>query len=187
MKRPIVAVALCYAAGLAAGPLLRIPPLAALSLIALIAASQLVALLRNRPVFDGLLFGAIFLIGTIQAHRLDAPMREARGIVAALEQHPTVRLDGRLVSTDRTDGRRFVFRIGDCLLSPPGGDAVALPAFVHLSCSGDAFTSLSARPPLPGDTVRATGILRRPPDLRNPDVFNYRAWQERRGIAANMS
>ena len=63
MKRPIVIVAMIYAAGLCAGPLLRVPPPAAIAAVALIAASQAVALALGRRASDPLLFAAVFTIG----------------------------------------------------------------------------------------------------------------------------
>jgi competence protein ComEC len=186
MKRPIVIVAMVYAAGLCAGPLLRLPPTPTLAVIALIALSQAVLLAMRRPAMDALLFAAIFLIGDYRQYRIEAENRAARDQVAALATHSTVRVEGRLASTDRTYPARLTYRLQDCVVHSDDNTAVEFPTAIQLACSGAAFEKARDVSPLPGDRVVVEGQLARPPDLSNPDVFNYRAYLERNGVGASV-
>jgi competence protein ComEC len=187
MKRPIVIVAMVYVAGLAVGPLLRLPPTASLAAIALIAASQLVLLATKRAAMDGLLFAAVFLIGDYRQQVIESENRTAREQAVRLEKLPVARIEGRLASTERTYPTRRTYRLEDCVVR--GGDAgagVRFPTAIQLVCSGAAFEEVRDAPPLPGDRVMVEGRLARPPDLSNPDVFNYSAYLENKGIGASV-
>ncbi|KPK68770.1 MAG: hypothetical protein AMJ84_10610 [Acidithiobacillales bacterium SM23_46] len=186
MKRPVVVVAIVYVAGLCAGPLVRLPPDLTLALVGLIALSQLVLLLRRRAAHDLLLFAAVFLLGDFQHSRIEVQNETARQRAAQLESRGPVRLEGRLASTDRTYDARQTFRLKDCVVRRAGGAAVEFPTAIQLVCSGGAFENARARPPSPGDRVVAFGQFKRPLELSNPDIFNYRAYLEDHGIGASL-
>ena len=186
MKRPVVIVAVVYAAGLAAGSLLRLPPLVVLGGIAAIAVSQIIVLARGRRASDLLLLAAVFLIGDYRQNRIEAQDRAARERLAILESREHVRLEGRLVSMDRVYPGRRTFRLDDCVVRRGDEPPIRFPTAIQLVCSGPAAEAMATRPPVPGDRVVATGRLERPPDLSNPDVFNYRAHLERDGVGASL-
>jgi len=187
MKRPIVIVAMAYVAGLAVGPLLRLPPTVSLAAIALIALSQIVLLAMRRAAMDVLLFAAVFVIGDYRQQVIENENRAAREQAARLEKLPVARIEGRLASTERTYPTRRTYRLEDCLVR--GGDegaGVRFPTAIQLVCSGAAFERVREAPPRPGDRVTVEGPLVRPPDLSNPDVFNYSAYLENKGIGASV-
>jgi len=175
-----------YVAGLLAGALLRLPPALILPAVALIVLTQAVLLARGRPASDALLFAAVFLIGGWQRERIEAQNLEARDQLARFDKRAAVRVEARLASTERTYPERLTFRLKDCVIRGRDGAAVEFPTAIQLVCNEDAFEKVSAQPPAPGDRVAVEGRLAPPPDLSNPDVFNYRAYLERNGIGASL-
>jgi len=186
MKRPIVIVAMLYVAGLSAGALLAIPPTLTLALIALIGLSQVILLAMGRPAVDALLFAAVFLIGDYQHSRIETQDKAARNQLAALDSQSVVRIEGRLAKTDRVYRRRITYRLVDCVIHSKDGSVLEFPTAIQLACSGEAFEKVSRQPPAPGDRVVVDEKLVRPPDLSNPDVFNYRAYLENHGVGASV-
>lgn len=186
MKRPVVIVAMVYVAGLGAGPLLRLPPILVLAVVGLIALSQIVVLTRGRKASDPLLFAAVFLIGALRQGAIDDENRAARALLERLESRLPVHVEGRLASTDRTYATRRTLRLTDCVIHARDGATVRFPTAIQLACTGSAMDAVNETPPSPGDRVVAQGPLKRPPDLSNPDVFNYRAYLENHGIGASL-
>jgi competence protein ComEC len=175
-----------YVAGLLAGGLLRLPPAVMLPAVALIVLSQIILLVRGRAANDVLLFAAVFLIGGYQRERIEAQNQEARERLALLEKQVVLRVEGRLASTERSYPTRLTYRLQDCVIRTSDGAVVEFPTAIQLVCNEDAFEKAREAPPAPGDRVAVDGRLVRPPDLSNPDVFNYRAYLERNGIGASL-
>ena len=142
---------------------------------------------RGRAAIDALLFAAVFLVGDYQQNRIEAENKAARAQMALLEDKDVVRVEGRLVSTDRTYATRRVYRLKDCRIRNDDGRVLEFPTAIQLVCSAAAYEKVHNKPPAAGDRVVAEGRLARPPDLSNPDVFNYRAYLERNGIGASLS
>jgi len=186
MKRPIVIVAMIYAAGLCASPLLRVPPPAAIAAVALIAASQAVALALGRRASDPLLFAAVFTIGLCRHEGIARDDLAARLLLERFEGEKIVRVEGRLASTGRSYKSVGLLVLKDCTISAGNGEPAEFPTMIQLVCAGGALEKIAAKPPSPGDRVVAEGRIEKPPDLRNPDVFNYRAYLESRGIGASI-
>jgi len=186
MKRPIVIVAMAYVAGLAAGEVLKLPPLLTLAIVAAIAVSQIILLTRRRAAVDLLLFAAVALIGDLQQARIEGQDHRTRELLASFPTNLIVRVEGRLASTERIQDERITFCLHDCTSRSDEGPVVEFPTAIQLTCSGAAFEQIREAPPAPGDRVVAEGRLARPSDLRNPDVFNYRAYLEQRGIGASL-
>jgi len=177
---------MAYVGGLSTGPLLRLSPTLALVIIALIVLTQIVMLAKGRVAIDSLLFAAVFLVGVYQQNRIEEQNQVARERVSQLEKQTTVRVEGRLAATDRTYPTRLTYRLKDCVVRGNDGSVVEFPTAIQLACSGEAFEKARNESPMSGDRVIAEGRLRRPPDLSNPDVFNYRAHLERNGIGASV-
>lgn len=186
MKRPIVIVAMVYAAGLAAGSLFRLPASWLLAAVGLIALHQFVQLCRGRRAVDRLLLAGLFLLGVLQHQRIEAQNQASRVVVSQFEGADVVRVEARLVASDREYEDRQTFRLDDCTLRRGNGEAVRSPMEIQLVCTAEAYKTVHINPPRPGDRVTATGRLRSPSGLANPDVFNYRAYLESRGIGASL-
>ena len=186
MRRPVILAAIVYVAGLSAGHWLRLPTPVLLGVIGAIVISQGLRLARRRTVSEPLLWAAVFLLGAGQRHGIERDDAAARAALARLRLPAVVRVEGRVAAADRAYLERAAFRLRDCTIRSPAGDALAFPTEIQLVCSGAAFAAVQKRPPEPGDRVIVRGRLASPPDLRNPDVFNYGAYLERRGIGASL-
>lgn len=186
MKRPIVLVAMVYAAGLAMGRLLAVPGNVVLLLAVAIAVGEAAVLLRGRLASDTLLLAAVFLLGVYQHKRIATNDDLARSYVAQLEGFPVV-VEGHLAIGERVYEERAVLTIRDCTVRTARGRAIDFPTRIQVVLSRSAYNEFLASRPLPGDRVVVRGRFRAPPELSNPDVFNYRAYLERCGIGATVS
>jgi len=147
--RPIVLLALFYAAGLSAGQVFRIPPTVLLVAIGAIALSQIVLISRRRTV-DVLLWAAIFLFGHWRQNQIEQQNQTARDLAATLEGQPIVRVEGRLAATDRVYPDLITFRVADCRIHCDDGSVADFPTAVQLACRGETYEKVRSSPPLPG-------------------------------------
>ncbi|MFC1601523.1 DNA internalization-related competence protein ComEC/Rec2 [Candidatus Sumerlaeota bacterium] len=196
MRHPLFIVSLVYIAGLVIGRLLFIPPLLIGLALALIVGSSC-WLLRQygrekapRPS-GALLFIAVLLIGLFQQNQVSRTDQAGRLVVEQLAEYHTLTVRGTLAADPDVRARSARLTLRDARALPAGGAGVnedwrSIPGRIQVVYLGRPRGTVAARWPAVGDTVTVRGPITRPPALSNPDVFNYQAYLEARGIYGSV-
>jgi len=167
MKRPLVGLALVYAAGIAAGSWVACPPAVALGC----AAGLLLLFLcwQRLPVLLLLVFSSGFL-----SYREAAALRSPRDVASLIQRDQSAELRGVVVSEPQLRGNgRSQYKLRLLALRRVGQWETAEGL---LWVTGPATVRY-------GDQIECHVALRRPEPARNPGGFDLRNWLARQRIA----
>jgi competence protein ComEC len=197
VKRPALVATLWLMCGIVLGGIVLLPGWVVLvSLVALIASyavlpvRQTGLLSRRRgvmgvPPSGYLLLGAFALIGIFLQNQIVRENRLAGAIAASIPSDQRVVIKGRLVLLPDERTGHIMLTVRRCTLQLPDRD-IEFPARVLVTATGEAAKKVLSFAPVNGDLITAAGNLLPPPQLRNPDVFNYEAYLGNKGVFAIM-
>jgi len=185
MKRPAFISLLILISGRILGTFLPISSWICLTGIIFLLASEAWRLFRRdkaaTPGSGGLLFFAVLFLGLYQQRLIVEDDYTSEQIAKTLSERPLVTIKGRLADEPDFYQNTCKFPVRDLHLLQ---DGVSYPintralVFVY----GDVAKGLAEKDPACGDFITICAHALIPPSLRNPTLFNYRAYLRLKGI-----
>jgi competence protein ComEC len=190
MKRPALIATLWLICGIALGRFLILPGWVVLLSLAALVASYIVLLRQppramRIPPTGYLLLAAFGAIGIFLQNQIERENDLATALVASIPADQPVRVTGTLVLLPSERPGRTMLTLAHCIVSLPQGE-IPFPARILVTATAEANAKVLGFSPVNGDLITASGTIAPPPQLRNPDVFNYEAYLRNKGIFATM-
>jgi competence protein ComEC len=190
MKRPALIATLWLISGIALGGFLILPGWVVLLSLASLVGSYIVLLRQppramRLPPTGYLLLGAFGLIGVFLQNQIERENDLAAALVASIPGDQPLRVTGTLVLLPSERSGRTMLTLSHCVVSLPEKE-IPFPARILVTATGEANTKVRSFSPVNGDLITATATIAPPPQLHNPDAFNYEAYLQNKGIFATM-
>ncbi|MBN1900446.1 DNA internalization-related competence protein ComEC/Rec2 [Candidatus Sumerlaeota bacterium] len=186
IKRPTFFLLILLVSGRALGTFLPAPSWLILCCLVFLVISQSFSCIRKRdahtpPPNGSLLFLAVLFIGVYQQIILRENEQSIENAVRRISELPSIAINARIESECERKYNSIRVIIGDIrIVSGEKSEPLDTKALAYFS--SDAARKMLSHDPAPGDLIKIESRAMTPRSLRNPTLFNYRAFLAQKGI-----
>ena len=185
MKRPVFILLLLLIAGRITGNILPLPSWLAFAAVVFLVVSQAWLFFKSQEhslyPSGQILFLAVFILGVHQQRYLEERNAVTSQLAGFLSGFSQVKLTGKIARAQETQTRYGRLVVKDVVFHKDNR-AIPLKMKALVYVYDKAYEKTRTFQPVHGDRVILRGEALIPPILKNPTLFNYRAFLAQRGI-----